>query len=690
MPGLEGQTLGRYELHKLVGRGGMADVYEGYDSHMERRVAVKVFKREDEEMLGRFIREAHLMASFRNEHLVAVFDSGESTIGNVTWYYIVMPFMEGGTLRSRIRRAPLSLEEACRRMREIASALDYIHHQGIIHRDIKSSNVLLDAEGRAYLSDFGIARTATDATQLTATGNVLGTVDYVAPELFESNHKADVRSDLYSLGVLLFEMVTGELPFTAENQIAVVSMHMHKPPPAPHSIVHTIPPAVEGVVLKALAKNPALRYGSATEMAEAFCHAVSSRTVGEIPLVEEYNDAATLRIPGGNAPHGGNNKIVLPPVPPLAANPAMFRPAPLSNATETAQFVPPHYPAAPSQVSPGYPRPIQPHQNAAAGGGHPPDIHRASRRRSRGSGSNRYLVAFIIALITLLIVIVPSIYIATHQGPTGGTSTPGATATLTSGVTAATTPSPTATNTPNATATAQAIAHVTATANAQATAVAIAHATATANAQASATAGVISTATSGTPSYADALNDPTNAGTIAANWDGIDGSNSHCTFKSDGYHVTEGVNLVNFHGCRETGHTYKNATIAVDMSMISGHSGGLFFRVTTDAFNNYSGYLFEADSKGNYKISTVSGTTITPLAGHDWTATAALKQGYNVKNTLQVIVQNNTFLFYINGTFLTQATDTTYVDAGDIALLATTTDAAADVVYSNLKVYPLP
>ncbi|MGI9057295.1 MAG: serine/threonine protein kinase [Ktedonobacteraceae bacterium] len=666
MPGLEGKRLDRYELLKLVGRGGMADVYQGYDPHMDRQIAVKVFKREDEEMLSRFIREARLMASFRNDHLVAVFDSGESQVGNVTWYYIVMPFMEGGTLRARIRRAPLTLEDACRSMREIASALDYIHHQGIIHRDIKSSNVLLDAEGRCYLADFGIARTESDVTQLTSAGNVLGTVDYVAPELFEPDHKADVRSDLYSLGVLLFEMVTGQLPFSAENQIAVVTMHMNKRPPAPSSISRNISPQVERVIFRALEKNPALRYGSATELAEAFCRAVAARTVGEL---QGRNDATTVRIPGTTIPGIATNKIVLPPVPPLTANPALLRPAPLSNATETAQYFPQH------SVPPGGTQPPVMHRTPP----HPP-------ARSRSS-SKRYVVAFIIALITLLLVLVPSIYFITHPLKQGNTPGTHPTQEATTGPTA--TPTLTPTNTPNATATAQVVAAITATAHAQATASAIAHLTATAAAQASATAGVIQTATSGTPTYQDALNDATKAATIAAKWDGIDGSDNHCTFQSDGYHVTEGVNLVNFHGCREAGNTYKNATIAVDMSMISGHSGGLLFRVNTGTFNSYTGYLFEVDSQGNYKISTVSGTSTTVLQGHDWTATAALKQGTNVKNTLQVIVQGTTFLFYANGTFLTQATDATFTSAGDIALLATTNGTKADIVYSNLKVYPL-
>ena len=687
MSGLEGKTLDRYELHKLIGRGGMADVYEGYDPHMDREVAVKVFKREDEEMLRRFIREAHLMATFHNEHLVAVYDTGESQIGDVTWYYIVMPYMVGGTLRARIRRSPLSLEEACRALQDIASALDYIHRQGIIHRDIKSSNVLLDAEGRCYLSDFGIARTATDVTQLTATGNVLGTVDYVAPELFESNRRADVRSDLYSLGVLLFEMVTGQLPFTAENQIAVVTMHMNKRPPAPSSISQNISPQVERVVFRALEKNPDLRYGSATELADAFCRAVAGRGVAETVV---NNEAATMRMPGNVVPpilpvppttpispmqRAGSNKIILPPVPPLAANPAAMRPSSLSNATGTAQYVPSpqSHQAPPVQARPAETRKIPQPQ------------------RARSSGGRRYLVAFIIALITLLVIIVPSVYIATHSGSNTGNNTPKTNSTQTQGATITTAPSPTPTNTPNATATAQAIAAVTATAQAHATATAIAQVTATAQAQASATAGVIQTATAVQPTYQDALNDPTNAATIAAKWDGIDGTDSHCVFKSDGYHVTEGVNLVNFHGCRESGNTYKNATISVDMSMISGHSGGLFFRVNTDSFNNYSGYLFEADSQGNYKISTVAGGSPTAIQGHDWTATTALKQGYNVKNTLQVIVRDNTFLLYINGVFLTQVTDTTYPSEGNIALLATTTvtGTKADIVYSNLKVYPV-
>src|SRR6266568_6247696 len=172
----EGQTLGRYELQQLVGKGGMADVYRGYDTQSGRVVAVKIFKRQDEELLRRFVREARLMATLRHPHLMPIYSAGEARLNGMTQYYITMPYMEG-TLRGRIHHGPLSLSDACRALTSIADALDYIHSQGIIHRDIKSSNVLLDSRGQCFLSDFGIARATTDATQLTQTGNVLGTVD---------------------------------------------------------------------------------------------------------------------------------------------------------------------------------------------------------------------------------------------------------------------------------------------------------------------------------------------------------------------------------------------------------------------------------------------------------------------------------------------------------------------------------
>src|SRR5215469_7046831 len=638
MAGLEGKTLDRYTLERLIGRGGMADVYEGHDPFFHRRVAVKVFKREDEELLERFIREANLMASLSNGHLVPIYASGQTSLEGFTQYYIVMPFMDGGTLRARIRRSPLSFPEVCRCLSQIGEALDYIHSQGIVHRDIKSSNVLLDAAGHCYLSDFGIARLTTDITQLTSTGDVLGTVDYVAPELFEADRKADALSDLYSLGVLLFEMVTGRLPFYAENQIAVVTMHVNKRPPSPRGLNSNVNPQVERVMLKALEKKPEQRYQSATELAEAFCRAV---TAGNKNGISDRRAEPLTPFIGGNR-----------------AEPPLVLRAPSMPALQEAPPVSPvpNWANRPSDSSP---------------------LTRAQRRpKPANPARRRALVIAVLALFVLALLAIPAVILYTN-GNTGVTS-PDQTATATGGTqVAGTTPNPT----PNLTATAQAIATATAVAQQHATATAVARATATVRAQASATAGVIQTATAGTPAYEDSLTDPNNPDTQAAQWD----QDSHCNFAPDGYHVTEGVNLVNLHGCRESANPYSDATISVDVRIHSGHSGGLFFRVSLDALGNYNGgYLFEIDTAGHYKISAFN-TSPQPL--QDWTFTSALKKGFSVKNTLQVIARGGNLLFYANDIFLVAISDSNY-SSGLIAFLATTNGTDADIVYTNLKVYP--
>jgi len=649
MAGLEGRVLDRYELRKLAGRGGMADVYRGFDTKFQRDVAVKVFKREDEELLRRFVREARLMASLRNPHLIPVYDTGMDMIDGFPYYYIVMPFMEGGTLRSRIRRGSLPLADSCRYLHEIADALDYIHAQGIIHRDIKASNVLLDANGTAYLSDFGIARNTSDATQLTSTGNVLGTVDYVAPELFEPNYKADARSDYYSLGVLAFEMVTGQLPFSSENQIAVVTMHITRRPPVPSSIVPTIPPSVDSVILRSLEKQPALRYESATAFADAFCQAIQprrranavSRVATSLPQEEAF------------APNG---PLVLPRPAPTDTPPVSSRRAtrvinendalPASRGTQTFR--------------PQRPAPAQ----------------------TRGR------IVTVLALIVLLAVAGPIVYVLlgnslSGSGKTAGTVVGGQTQTATTG-----SKSPTTTATPNQTATAQAFANATQQTK-NVTATAIAGVTVTVQARASATAGVIQTATTGTPLYQDPMNNVDNPQTQQEQWQ----SDSHCGFKAGDYQITKGTsffNLGQIQGCLENGNKYDNMALSVDMTIVSGHSGGIFFRVSPKTLGAYAGYLFEVDSIGRYKLSKSSnfstGTGNAIL--QDWTPSSVIKVG--AKNTLQFIASGNTFSLYANGVFLTTVTDNdntfTY---GYIALLASTATDGGDatIVYSNMNIY---
>ena len=201
-------------------------------------------------------------------------------------------------------------------------------------------------------------------------------------------------------------------------------------------------------------------------------------------------------------------------------------------------------------------------------------------------------------------------------------------------------------------------------------------------AKASATAGVIQTATSGKPVYQDTLTNANDANTMAANWD----QDNKCAFASDGYHVKEGTN---WHICKESAYSYQNAAVTANLRILSGQTGGLLFRVNTDVLGEDSGYLFETNSAGKFRIALFSQrftATITPLL--DWTYSAALRQGSTASNTLQVIGQGSTLSFYANGVFLVQLTDSTY-SSGMIAFYATTDGKVpADVVYSNLKVYP--
>ncbi len=661
---LEGKVLDHYELRRVAGKGGMANVYEALDIQTNQKVAVKVFEREDENMLRRFIREARVMASLQHEHLVPIIDSGQCQIQGDERYYIVMPFFEGGTLRARIRRSPLSLQEACQILQSIAGALDYIHGQGIVHRDIKASNILLNANGDVYLTDFGIARLSTDATQLTSTGDVLGTVDYVAPELFEEHRRADARSDLYSLGVLLYEMVTGRLPFTAESQLVVVSMHLNTRPPSPRSIIPTLSSQVERVLNKALEKRPEQRYASATEMAEAFRKAVYTGKKGKGLDSEQKSQIERYQMADSSAVIGESSQASASQVATIDVLPGQFPPA---NAVSSHQF------KSPQSVIKDVPVQTEP----------PPSQLPSSTQEVKNAPARKRWLAVLLACIASIILVASVISFLLLPPRLKSGQIAQNTASHDSTGTSASVHSTTIGATPNLTETALAAQAATATAHAQQTAIVIAGMTATTQAKASATAGVILTATSGTPAYLDALNNATNANTVEAIWD----QNSKCVFGTDGYHVKEGTD---WHGCKEAANTYQNMAVTVNMRILSGLTGGLFFRVNTDIFGEYSGYLFEITTTGTYRISLFSqriNATITPLK--NWTFSRALRQGYATTNTLQVIAQGSTMSLYANGAFLTQLTDSTYI-SGLIAFFATTGGVKqADVVYGNLKVYPM-
>jgi serine/threonine protein kinase len=268
---MQGRTLGKYRVLEPLGRGGMARVYRGYHPQLDRYVAIKVLRSdlvEEEEFLARFRREAQAVAALRHPNIVQVYDfdvEGES-------YYMVMELLEGDTLKARlsdyrVRGERMPLGEVVRVMLDVLDGLSYAHREGMIHRDIKPANVILTKHGQAVVADFGIAKII-GGTLHTASGALMGTLNYIAPEQGLEG-KSDARSDIYSLGIVLYEILTGHTPFDADTPLAVLMKHLNDPLPLPRQIDETIPEPFERVVLKALAKQPDDRYQSAEEMSQS-------------------------------------------------------------------------------------------------------------------------------------------------------------------------------------------------------------------------------------------------------------------------------------------------------------------------------------------------------------------------------------------------------------------------------------
>jgi serine/threonine protein kinase len=269
MKGLEGTKLGRYELRRCIAQGGMSEVFLGYDRRVRRQVAVKVLYGSDEPFVRRFEREALAVGALSHDHILPLYDFGAQR----PWYYLVMPFVEGGTLRDYLfRRDRLTLDEAGSLLEQIASALQYAHNYGVIHRDVKPSNILLRLDGHAYLVDFGLAKAKADADAHAHGGIGFGTPEYMAPE--QSDGINDYRSDIYSLGIILYQMLTGRVPFTADSPMAVTLKHLQLPPPRPSQINEDITQDIEDIILKALAKKPEERYQEANEFSNVYKQAL--------------------------------------------------------------------------------------------------------------------------------------------------------------------------------------------------------------------------------------------------------------------------------------------------------------------------------------------------------------------------------------------------------------------------------
>jgi serine/threonine protein kinase len=268
-----GKKLRAYEITEEIGSGGMATVYRAYQPSMDRHVAIKVIRSSilhDKALRERFQREARLIARLEHPHLLPVYDFD----GEHDPPYIVMRYLEGGTLKQVQQKGSVPLEEFLYILRQLAGALDYAHRQGVVHRDLKPSNVMIDREGNAFLTDFGIARATGGDKDLTGTGLMIGTPGYMSPEQARADGVADKAADIYSLGVIAFEVLTGAPPYQHENGFEVILAHINSPVPKASERAPAIPKAVDAVLARALAKSPGDRHGSATEFVEALTRAL--------------------------------------------------------------------------------------------------------------------------------------------------------------------------------------------------------------------------------------------------------------------------------------------------------------------------------------------------------------------------------------------------------------------------------
>ncbi|HYX12629.1 MAG TPA: Stk1 family PASTA domain-containing Ser/Thr kinase, partial [Candidatus Acidoferrum sp.] len=254
---------GRYRIQRKLGAGGMADVYLAEDQELGRRVAIKILNSRhgnDDQFIERFRREAKNAAALNHPNIVSIYDRGEAE----DTYYIAMEFLDGRTLKELIvGRGAAPINVAIEYARQILSALRFAHRHGIVHRDIKPHNALVDGDGRVKVTDFGIARAGT--SQMTETGSIVGTAQYLSPEQAKGG-EVDPRSDLYSLGVVLYELLTGKTPFDGETPVEIAMKHLSTTPKPPSKLRPDVPRELDMVVMRALAKNPDERYQSADEM----------------------------------------------------------------------------------------------------------------------------------------------------------------------------------------------------------------------------------------------------------------------------------------------------------------------------------------------------------------------------------------------------------------------------------------
>ena len=270
----------RYLIRSHLHHGYMSDVYHAYDQHLQCDVAIKLVCHDQTESRLRLHSEIQALSSLTHDHILPILDHGEYGL----YHYLVMPFFKQGTLRRRISKGVLTEEEAGKILDQVSSALQVAHEHGMLHRDIKPSNILLDNADDlyVYLADFGLAKAISAASDITQTGCLIGTPEYMAPELIDKPES--VSSDIYSLGILLYHMLTGQPPFRGTAPLTILWKHMHEQPIPPSQLNPAITLPVEDVILRAIHKYPQKRYPNAKALAEAYTNALQSSEQAKVPL----------------------------------------------------------------------------------------------------------------------------------------------------------------------------------------------------------------------------------------------------------------------------------------------------------------------------------------------------------------------------------------------------------------------
>lgn len=666
MSGLEGTRLGRYRLQQRLGHGGMSEVYLAYDELMHRDIAIKVMSSTHADYIERFQREAEAIGNLHHNHILPAFDYGQQE----PWHYLVMPYIDHESLSELLDSGPLTLDHAGELLSQIASALQHAHEHGIVHRDIKPSNILLRDEHYTYLADFGLAKAIDGSGSVTHTGILLGTPEYMAPELADG--AASTSSDLYALGIVLYQMVTGQLPFTGDTPLAVYLRQMHEQPVTPSRLNPAVSPEVEQVILRALDKDPRRRFQTPNGLAQAYQEALNDKSLlrdgvlsrtptsqtgvalsdsGEMPPLYHKSSASEDRLAQARGlrytlaePDDSDNRIpqadsVFDSASSVAAQEEkLVLSAPLSQAH------------AASSISTAQTIIQRPSRLTSSSDLHSPvrptNLHDARNNRNSFVVTSLMGISFLLIIMSVILFAVFA-YSSNREAQRIKTLTAQAISTNQANK---------AGGKPKGT-----------------------HATRTGVTRLSPQQGPLATAKA-IASAAPALQDDLSTDFIGGWY--VD--NTSCTFTGGTYHVI--AKQASFlQTCESSTLSFDNAALQVDVSLLSGSNAGLIFRA-----NNQQYYYFGIDNQGDYFFRRhdsdgSGGGTITDLI--PGTSSPAIAPGKK-KNTLLVIANGSDFKLFINGIFVGEQQDSAYI-GGQVGFGAGTLYSvnAAEASFSNFKEY---